>query len=142
MNPKLNAGFLTICFLAFTFPAFAQADGSTLAADIRARHGPPLGKEIFVVPPGEMVVYYSQSGNACRIQLPAAAQHSLQPDVKSIKAVDDFLLTLAPLNMRGKELRKMHTDSGQHGLSMVEYENVTIAESMPGDRRTGITVTF
>jgi hypothetical protein len=64
------------------------------------------------------------------------------PGVKSTKAVDDFLLKLLPLSMRGKELRKMQGQQGLASVLWTEYENVTISEVSQGQGRTGVTVIF
>ena len=60
----------------------------------------------------------------------------------SPKAVDDFLLKLLPLSMRGKELGKMAQFVGLPGVRSTLYENVTISELMQGQRRTGVTAAF
>ena len=65
-----------------------------------------------------------------------------QPGVRSTKAIDDFILKLVPLNLRGKELRRMSESSGLSAVSWVEYENVVVAEALLGSKRTGVTVTF
>ncbi|MEP6535390.1 MAG: hypothetical protein ABJF23_08750 [Bryobacteraceae bacterium] len=62
--------------------------------------------------------------------------------MKSTRAVDDFLAGLIPLQARGKELRRWAMMTGLHSVSFVEYANITIAESLQGGERTGVTVTF
>jgi hypothetical protein len=128
--------------IAFTFPAFAQIDASRFAAELRASYGPPLAREVFTVPAGEMVVDYATSGHVCKIQLPAMAPEEGRPGVKSTRALDDFLLKLLPLTMRGKELRKMAEQQGLASVLATEYENVTISEVSQGQGRTGVTVIF
>jgi hypothetical protein len=134
--------FLPLCFFGIVCSAFAQTDANLFASDLRAKYGPPLAREIFLAPPGEMIVDYSASGHVCRIQLPPIGPHSRQPGVKSTQAVDDFLLELVPLKMRGKELMRRMMSSGLPSVSVVEYENVVIAEGLQGTQRTEITVTF
>jgi len=128
-------------FLGFTFSLSAQFDADKFTAGLHANFGPPLAREVFLVPAGEMVVDYAANGHACRIQLPATGPEE-GTNVRSPKAVDDFLLKLLPLSMRGKELGKMMEAVGLPGVRSTLYENVTISESLQGQRRTGVTATF
>ena len=89
-----------------------------------------------------MIVDYAASGHVCRIQLPPFGPSSRQPGVTSTQAIDDFLVELVPPAIRGKELRRMMMAMGLQSISMVEYENVTIAELLNGSTRTEVTVTF
>jgi hypothetical protein len=82
------------------------------------------------------VVTYAKSG------FPGWPREEGHPGVKSTKAVDDFLLKLLPLSMRGKELRKMQGQQGLASVLWTEYENVTISEVSQGQGRTGVTVIF
>jgi hypothetical protein len=141
MNIKL-CGLLIIGSLGLALSASAQSNASGFASDLRAKYGPPLLREVFLVPPGEMIVDYSPSGHVCRIHLPPIGPESRQPGVKSTQAVDDFLLELLPPTMRGKELRRMVMAFGAPSVSTIEYENVVISESLQDVRRTGVTVTF
>ena len=135
MNAKLSLGLLAAL-------AFAQVGGSGFANDLRAKYGPPLARETFVVRPDfEMVVDYAANGRVCRIQLPPVAPGQ-EPGVKTQQAVDDFLLELVPLSMRGKEVGRLLEAVGLPSISEVLYENVIISESMQDQRRTGMTVTF
>ena len=135
MNAKLSLGLLAAL-------AFAQVGGSGFANDLRAKYGPPLARETFVVRPDfEMVVDYAANGHVCRIQLPPVAPGQ-EPGVKTQQAVDDFLLELVPLSMRGKEAGRLLEAVGLPSISEVLYENVIISESMQDQRRTGMTVTF
>jgi hypothetical protein len=135
-------------FVAVAFSAFAQIDAARFAAELRANYGPPLTRDsltrdvVFTVPVGEMVVDYATSGHICKIRLPGMAPEEGHPGVKSTKAVDDFLLKLLPLSMRGKELRKMQGQQGLASVLWTEYENVTISEVSQGQGRTGVTVIF
>jgi hypothetical protein len=126
----------------FALSAFAQIDGVGFAAELQTKYGPPIARETFTIPAGEMVVDYASNGHVCRIQLPSVGPDERQPGVKSTKAVDDFLLKLLPLSMRGKELRRMSMAVGLPAIMTVEYENLTIAENLQGQERTGVTVTF
>jgi hypothetical protein len=138
----MTARLLAICVFGFAWSAFAQIDGARFASDLRARYGPPLARETFVARPGiEMIVDYATNGHVCRVQFPPVGP-GRESGVKTGQAVDDFLAELVPLAMRGKELRRLHTFMGAISMSSVEYENVTISESLQGQRRTGMTVTF
>jgi len=141
MNAKLNLRLLAI-FVGFALSAFGQIDGAAFAADLRAKYGPPLARETFAGRPGiEMIVDYAANGHVCTIQLPPIGPGP-EPGVKTTRAVDDFLLELVPPAMRGKELGRLATFMGAPSVSVVEYENVTIAEALQGQRRTGVTVVF
>jgi hypothetical protein len=128
-------------FFGFAVSLSAQFDADIFAAGLHANFGPPLAREVFLVPAGEMVVDYAANGHACKIQLPAVGPEE-GSNVRSAKAVDDFLLKLLPLSMRGKELGKMAEMLGLPGVLMTLYENVTISELLQGQRRTGVTLTF
>jgi hypothetical protein len=143
MNASRNLR-LPATFIGLALSAFAQIDGARFASDLRAKYGPPLARETFTVPAGEMVIDYAANGHVCRIQLPPMGPDAQQPGVTSTKAVDDFLLKLVPLSMRGKELRRWSTSTGGHFTLAVQYENVGIAEggSNHEQSRTGVTVTF
>ena len=141
MNRKLSLSLLA-SLAAVALSAFAQIGGSGFANDLRAKYGPPLARETFVVRPDfEMVVDYAANGHVCRIQLPPVAPGQ-EPGGKTPQTVDEFVLELVPLTMRGKELGSMLEAMGLPSISVVIYENVTIAESFQGRERTKITVTF
>ena len=133
---------LLIAFMGFVAPAIAQIHGRDLSAELRAKYGPALKRETFLIPAGEMIVDYGATGRVCRISLPPMAPDNRQPGMKSAKAMDDFLLELIPSAQRGKELGRGVTMMGAPGISSVRYENVTITEMLQGQERTGITVTF
>lgn len=63
--PRVFAALVT-----FAFSAFAQFDAGGFATDLRATYGPPLVREVFAIPAGEMAVEYATSGHVCRIHLP------------------------------------------------------------------------
>jgi hypothetical protein len=140
---RAKIGFrLLASFAGFALSAFAQIDGARFARDLRAKYGPPLARETFVARPGlEMLVDYAANGHVCRIQLPPIAP-SREPGVKTAQAVDDFLVELVPVTMRGKELGRMVEALGAPSVSQIDYENVTISELRQGGRRTGVTVKF
>jgi hypothetical protein len=141
MNAKMNLRLLAT-FVGFTLSAFAQIDGTKFASDLRTKYGPPLTRETFTVRSGiEMIVDYAANGHVCRIQLPPVGP-GRDPGVSSPQAIDELISELVPLTMRGKELRRMMSTAGRFSVLMVEYENVTVAEGLEGQRRTEVTVTF
>ena len=132
----------TLCFLGLAVAALAQIDGTQFTADLRAKYGPPLARETLTGKPGiEMIVDYAANGHVCRIQLPPIGPEK-DARVSSPRAIDEFVLELVPLNVRGKELRRMVMMVGLPGALMVEYEFVTITELLQGNKRTGVTITF
>jgi hypothetical protein len=133
---------LLIAVMGFVAPAIAQIDGLALSAELRAKYGPALKRETFLIPAGEMIVDYGATGRVCRIGLPPVAQDNRQPRMKSAEGMDDFLLELIPSARRGKELGRHVTMLGTVRISVVPYENVTITEMLQGQRRIGFTVTF
>jgi hypothetical protein len=121
MASKWHLRLLAICALDLALPAFAQIDGARFASDLRAKYGPPLARETFVARPDlEMIVDYAANGSVCKIQLPPVAQVP-ESNVKTPKAVDDFLAELVPVTMRGKVLQRLHEASGLPSVSIVEY---------------------
>src|ERR1017187_7776476 len=138
MTAKLNFSLLAICGFGFALSAFAQIDSSRFASDLRAKYGPPLARETFTARPGMQL---RREWPRMQNRTPPVGP-GREPGVKTGQAVDDFLLELAPLTMRGKELQKFYQAMGALSMSSVEYENVIISESLQGSRRTGITVLF
>jgi hypothetical protein len=144
INPMQGKRLLRLfsMFVAVAFSASAQVDAARFAAELRANYGPPHTRDVFTVPVGEMAVDYATSGHVCKIRLPAMAPEEGRPGVKSTKAVDDFLLKLLPLSMRGKELGKIAYAVGAPSVLVTQYENVTISEAFQGQGRTGVMVIF
>jgi hypothetical protein len=118
MGVKANLSLL-VSFAGFALSAFAQIDGARFASDLRAKYGPPLARETFVARPGlEMVVDYAANGHVCRIQLPPITE-GREPGVKTVQAVNDFLMELVPMTMRGKQPA---ADGGSRRLALdVKY---------------------
>ena len=142
MTAKMNFSLLAICGFGLALPAFAQFDAVRFASGLRAKYGPPLARETFVVRPGmEMIVDYAGNGDVCRIQLPPIAPER-ESNVMTSKALDDFVAELVPLTIRGKELRRLYEAMGLPAMLTVEYENVTISELLQGKRRTAVTIAF
>ncbi len=89
-----------------------------------------------------MVVDYAANGNVCRIHLPSIAPDKQRPGVRSVKAMDEFILDLVPLAVRGKELSRGAQAAGAISMSAVDYENVVISDVFGASRGAGVTVTF
>ncbi len=137
-----NAALLLLpALIGFAGSLLAQFDAGKFTAGLRADYGPPLAREVFLVPAGEMVVDYAANGHVCRIKLPAIGPEE-GSNVSSAKGIDDFLLKLLPLSMRGKGLGKMAEGMSLQSVLIAQYENATVSESFEGQRRTGVTVTF
>ena len=135
----MNVKLFLAAFLWITSSAFAQIDGTTL----RQKFGSPLSRETFTVLTGiQMVVDYAANGHVCKIQLPPVAPTSRDHLVSTQQAIDEFILDLVPLTMRGREVGRMVFTSGPNNVPMVKYESVTISETLQEGRRTGVTVTF
>lgn len=128
--------------VTFAFSASAQFDAGGFATDLSATYGPPLVRKVFAIPAGEMAVDYATSGHVCRIYLPGIGPEEGRPRVSSPRGIDDFLLNLLPLTLRGKELRQMAYQMGVASIVATEYENVTISAASNGQGPTGVTVTF
>jgi len=128
--------------IAFAVSAPAQFDAGKFATDLRAKYGPPVARAVFTIPAGEMVVDYATSGHVCRIQLPGIGPEEAGSRVRSPKGMNDFLLRLLPLSMRGKHLGKMFTALGAPSALTTQYENVRVSEMFQDKRRIGLTVTF
>ena len=131
----------------FILLAASTAFGQIDSASLRAKFGAPLNRETFIVRPGvQMIVDYSPTANhACRLELPGQAMPTDAPlgvAINPKKIIDDILAEIVPLSMRGKELGRFAEQMGQLGISSIDYENVSIVESLTGNRRTALTVKF
>jgi hypothetical protein len=128
--------------LGFAAALFGQIDSYQL----RAKYGPPLDRETFTISPGyQIVVDYGPDHQASRLELPPAAPSLDQPGVITQKRVDDILLELVPMSMRGKEIRSMLQSFGVLSIKSTEYEHVIISEPQGPSQtglRTGVTVVF
>jgi len=133
---------LVAAVAVFGLSAFTQTGDDRFASDLRAKYGSPLARQTFIVPAGEMFVDYAANGNVCRIHLPSMAPEKQPPGVQSMKAMDEFILDLVPLAVRGKELSRFSRSTSVNSSLSVEYENVTVYESFTAAERQGVTVTF
>lgn len=113
------------------------------ASQLRAKYGAPLVRETFTISPGfEIVVDYAAGEQVKRIELPGTAPD--ESGVSTPQRVDEALLELVPMSMRGKEIGSglwRIPYSTKHTL----YEHVMIIEQedprVP-DRRRSVTVQF
>jgi hypothetical protein len=126
----------------FATALFGQIDSYQL----RAKYGPPIARETFTISPGlEIIVDYGPDQQVCRLELPADAPSLDQPGVTTQQRVDDIVLELVPMSMRGKELGSMFEFAGRASIKITDYEHVSIGEPQDPDnpgRRTGINVVF
>jgi hypothetical protein len=136
MTAKLTPNIQLIFCLGCASALFGQIDSYQL----RAKYGPPLNRETFTISPGfEIIVDYGPDQQVCRLQLPASAPSGTE------QQVDDVLLELVPMSMRGKKIGSSHLASGAFSVTTTQYEHVLINEphdaSRPGGR-TGVNVIF
>jgi hypothetical protein len=127
--------------LAFASALFGQIDSYQL----RASYGPPLDRETFTISPGYQIVVDYGPDQQVRLELPPYAPSLEQPGVITVKRVDDILLELVPMSMRGKEVESGLNFMGRVSQRTTEYEHVIISEPQDPDaagRRTGVTVVF
>ena len=104
---------LLLCF-AMALPALAQI----ASADLHAKLGEPLHREVFRTPQGfELIADYGSNQQVCRIEVP-----SKNP------AAAELLKVLVPDTIRGAELNRGITRMGAISFSFVEYEHVTVGE--------------
>jgi hypothetical protein len=109
---------------------------------LRAKYGPPQGSKFTISPGFEIVVEWEPDGQVRRIEFPRIAPDAM--GASTAQRVDEVLLELVPISMRGKEL-----GSGvkRFGISTKNtyYEHVMIIEVedpwVPGQRRS-VTVFF
>ncbi len=144
MSSKSRLLVFVLGCAGFTLPALAQLDSSAL----REKYGPPLHREIFHLPPGfDLIADYDAADQVCRVEVPALlpTNEKVRNSSQMKQRMDDFLLELVPLAMRGKELGRLASMMGMISLSPIEYEHVTISELDHADQPFGnntITVTF
>jgi hypothetical protein len=122
--------------LGFASALFGQID----SYELRAKYGQPLARETFTISPGfQMVVDYGPDQQVCRLELPANGHSATQ------QQVDDILLQLVPMSVRGKELGSGFNFVGRASIKFTDYEHVSLGEPQGPDRpggRTGVSVTF
>lgn len=122
--------------IAFTAALFGQIDSYQL----RAKYGPPLARETFTISRDlQVIVDYGPDQEVCRLELPASV-----PSITG-QRVDDILLELVPMSIRGKNLGTMFVFMGRPSVKITEYEYVTISEPQDPDHpglRTGVNLIF
>lgn len=93
--------------------------------------------DIFRVQPGfDLVVDYGAGNQVCKLQVPAL----MPADAAKVQNSDDmkqkmhaFFAELVPDSMRGKELRRLMSQTGAFsGVGFDEYEHVTFVETHSG----------
>jgi hypothetical protein len=112
------------------------------AEELRAKYGAAQGRKFTVSPGFEIVVEQDPDGHIRSVELPGTAPD--QTGATTAERVDEALLELVPMSMRGKEigfwLRQM-----PYSTKHTSYEHVVIVENedpwVPGQRRS-VTVLF
>ena len=121
--------------------AFGQMNTSTL----RAKYGEPIARETFQIRPNiEAVVNYGSEHQVCKIDLPPGSYVN-PPHGASNHDVDQVIDELVPPSARGKEINQRVVGASRIAVSLKEYENVTMSETLDPDhpgRRTKVTITF
>jgi hypothetical protein len=142
MTVRWTSHIPVIFCLGFAGALFGQIDSYQL----RAKYGPPLDRETFTISPGyQMIVDYGSDRQASRLELPPAAPSLDQPGVIAQNRVDDILLELVPMSVRGKQLNSLSTVSGRSSIRSTVYEHAVVSEPQDPDvsgQRTGVTVVF
>jgi hypothetical protein len=110
---------------------------------LRAKYGPPQGSTFTISPGFEIVVEYAPDGQIRRIDFPGTAPEAT--GTSAPQRVDDVLLELIPMSMRGKEVSSGHRAIGSNSWKHTFYEQVAIMET--GDpwvsgQRLSVTVFF
>jgi hypothetical protein len=105
---------LLLCFV-IALPGLAQIN----SADLHAKLGEPLHREVFRTPQGfDLIADYGSNNQVCRIEMP-----SKNP------AAAELLKVLVPDSIRGAETIRGITRISAASYSFVEYERVTIGET-------------
>ncbi|MGA2881235.1 MAG: hypothetical protein ABSG13_19985 [Bryobacteraceae bacterium] len=136
MTIRWAPGIPVLVCITFTAALFGQIDSNQL----RAKYGPPLARETFTVSPDfQVIVDYGPDQQVCRLELPASV-----PSIIG-QRVDDILLELVPMSVRGKNLGTMWEFAGRASVKITEYEHVSIGEPQDPDHpglRTGVNLVF
>ena len=109
---------------------------------LRAKYGPPNGSKFTISPGFEIVVEYEPDGRVRRMEFPGTAPDAT--GASTAQRVDEVLLELVPMSMRGKEI-----GSGQwrnpYRTKHTRYEHVILIEVEDPwvlDQRRSLTVLF
>jgi hypothetical protein len=115
------------------------------ASELRARFGPPLARETFVVYPGfEIVVDYAENQQVRKIEFPGTAPSLDGSGASTPQGVDEVLLELVPMSVRGEQIGGGTRRVGVFSKHMI-YEHVMIVEYKDPwvpDQRDRVTVFF
>ena len=118
---------LALLFAAAVSCAFAQLN----SAELRTRFGPPIDRETFHVPQGfDMVVDYGPGMTVCKIEVPSLmpTDAKVQNSVEMSRHMYEFLASLIPQSIRGREMGVRVTGAGLNALFKSDYEKMTITE--------------
>jgi hypothetical protein len=107
---------------------------------LRAKYGPPQGGKFTISPGFEIAVECAPDGEIRRIEFPGTAPDAT--GASTTQRVDEVLLELIPMSMRGKEFGSGVKRVGVFSRYTL-YEHVMIIEQedLPG-QRLSVTVSF
>jgi hypothetical protein len=107
---------------------------------LRAKYGPPHGSKFTISPGFDIVVECEPDGQIRRIEFPGTAPDAI--GASTAQRVDEALLELVPMSMRGKEFGSGVKRVGVFSRYTL-YEHVMLIEQedLPGQRRN-VTVSF
>ncbi len=110
---------------------------------LRSKYGPSHGSKFTISPGFEIVVECGPDGQVSRIEFPGTAPDATGASTE--QRVDEALLELVPMSMRGKEISSGHRAIGSNSWKHKFYEHVAIIET--GDpwvsgQRLSVTVSF
>ena len=110
---------------------------------LSAKYGPPHGSKFTISPGFEIVVEFAPDGQVRRMEFPGTAPDTTGASTE--QRVNEALLELIPMSMRGKETGWGHRAIGSNSWKNSFYEHVMITETgdpwVPG-QRLSVTVWF
>jgi hypothetical protein len=109
---------------------------------LRAKYGPPNGTKFTVSRGFEIVVEYEPDGQVRKIEFPGTAPDAT--GASTAQRVDEVLLGLVPMSMRGKEIGSGHWRL-PYSTKHTVYEHVMVIEAEDPwvlDQRRSLTVLF
>ena len=120
-----NLGFWLGWFVALSTAAVAQ----TTATDLHNRYAQPIREEMQVRPGISITVQYGLDEQACEIRIHPTTTSLLAEDSEAPMPPDtvtEIIDEVAPEDERGKPGMKMIEYAGCNGMSIDQYQSVTI----------------